>query len=224
MAKPTPVNTTAKQWFSDGVTEHGGARLAMQSLKEKAILAGWFFLQAKAACSHGEWSDLVAAQKAIPERTVQRYMGFTLDAIATVVGAQRELEDHELRKYEPTPNEIADKKILDAAKRAVIHSSQGSVELARELQLFRKFGEYDAVKHSAATARAAKAGAPIQFSFDFGVAMAGLRSIDAIDRASMDKLPTEKLPELRDKLRSALGKVEARLGELKSTMEAEVVT
>lgn len=219
----TTAAATAQKWFEQGLSEHGNTRIQIQSIKEKALIAGWCFAQAKAALPHGDWLPFVEKQNAISERTVRNYMAFAIDAIATVVGEQRKLTDDQLKDYQPTPREMADRKLLDAAKHVVIHSSQGFMQLTRELGMFRKLGEYDAVKHSAAKAREIKAGGPIQLSFDLGIAMAGLRSLSAIDTARMESLPHGKLPELREKLREALDKVEARLAEMRSTMEADVV-
>lgn len=218
----SPPTTPAQKWFEQGMEEHGSAKAALQSIKTRALTAGYFFAQARAACPHGEWTRFVESQKCgIPERTLRRYMEFYTDAVVTVIGAKRGFTDAQLKEYQPTEKELGNKKILEDATSIVIHSSQGFVELSRELGLFRKFGEYDAVKHAAAVARAAKAGAPIQINFDFGVAMAGLRSLEAIDRAKVDQLPAEKLPELRDKLQSALAKVLGRIKEI--TFEAEEV-
>jgi hypothetical protein len=223
MSKITTATATAQKWFEQGLTEHGNTRVQIQAIKERALLAGWYFAQAKAALPHGEWLPFLEQQTGISDRTVRNYMEFAVDAIATVIGEQRKLTDDQLKAYEPTPREMADRKLLDAAKHVVIHSSQGFMQLTRELGMFRKLGEYDAVKHAAANARQVKAGGPIQLSFDLGIAMAGLRSLSAINTAQMEALPHGKLPELRDKLKEALDKVEARLGELKATMEADVV-
>jgi len=222
---PTNPTATAQKWFEKGLEEHGTLRGAIQTMKTKALTAGFFFTQAKSALGHGNWLEFIESQteSGLTERTVRRYIGFYADALASVIGAQRKFTDEQLKAYEPTPRELADVKLLEAANHVVIHSSLGFVELCRELALFRKFGEYDAVKRSAAIARDVKAGGQIQLTFDLGIAMAGLRSLSAIDTARMESLPAAKLPELRDKLKEALDKVEARLGELKATMEADVV-
>ena len=210
----------AQKWFEQGLATHGEAKVALQSLKEKALLAGWFFLQARRACPHGEWGDFIASQKAISERTIRGYTTFAEDAIVSVLGANKKFSDQQLKEYIPNDKEVADPKLIEAAKHAVMHSSIGFVELCRELSLFRKFGEYDAVKSAAAKARAAKDGQPVQITFDFGVAMAGLRHMALIDSVAPEQLPKEKLPEIRDQLQSALTKVEARMREI--TLPAEV--
>ena len=210
----------AQKWFEQGLASHGEAKLALQGLKEKALLAGWFFLQARRACEHGQWGEFVASQKAISERTIRGYMQFTEDAMVSVLGAAKKFSDDQLKEYRLSDKEVADQKLVEAAKKAVIHSSVGFVELCRELSLFRKFGEYDAVKSAAAKARAVKAGEQLQMTFDLGVAMAGLRHVAMIEKTAPESLPKEKLPELRDQLQSALNAVDARIREI--TLPAEV--
>ena len=164
--------------------------------------------------------EFVGSQKALSERTIRGYTTFAEDAIVSVLGAKKKFTDQQLKEYTPNHNEVADPKLIEAAKHAVLHSSMGFVELCRELQLFRKFGEYDAVRNAAAKARAAKNGEPVQITFDFGVAMAGLRHMALLDTVSTESLPKEKLPEIRDQLQSALVKVEARMREITLPAEA----
>jgi len=218
----TKVDPTveAKKWMERGIEEALGARVALQSVKEKALLAGWFFGNARRKIPHGEWEEFLQAYNAVSSRTVRSYIAFAEDVIVTVLGQKKKFTDDQLKNYQPSHAEMEDPKLLEAGKHAVLHSSIGFVELCRELSLFRKFGEYDAVRNAAAKARAAKGGEPVQITFDFGVAMAGLRHMALLDQVSTEHLPKEKLPEIRDQLATALSKVEARMKEITLNAEA----
>ncbi len=210
MAKPAPVKS-AKQWFEAAVRTHDEAQGLMHSAKGRAILAGWMFLQAKLATPHGEWNDVIETYSdRISRRTVFAYVAFATDAIVSVVAAERQLTDAQVRTYEPTEDELRDPKLLEAAKEIVIHSTVGFVDLARQLSLFRQFGSYDAVQQAAAKARHVKATGEQQMVFDFTIAKAALRTFAALDKVDAESLPADQLDELEASLTAALEKVRER--------------
>lgn len=216
------MNKPAKQqppaaWFEQALKSHDQASALLHKAKNHAILAGWFFLQARNACAHGEWEDIVKQfEGKISYRTVRAYIQFTEDALVSVVAEKRKLTDEQVKGYELTHRELADSALRDAAEAVVIQSAANFTELARELSLFRKFGSYDAVQHAAAKARAAK-GQPKQAEFIWGLCLSGLASIKAIERLPFDRLEAAQLDTLEAELTHAQAAVQAAKANLHAT-------
>jgi hypothetical protein len=217
MAKPLQ-KISAAEIFAMAVRSHVEAKEAAQTAKVKAIISGWSFLQAKMAAKHGEFELLCETHAAqIPFRTVQRYIAFVEDALVSVIAEQKQLTDSQVRALVLTDADRKNVDLFTAAKDVILHSSANFVSLARELSIFRKFGEYDGVQYANAKARQAALGQPVarQVEFDFTLSSSGVKSLLAIATAPEDKLPPrDKLTSLRDDLRNALAAVEARLGQV----------
>lgn len=211
------TNAKPAALFEQGLKSHNLTGDLLHQAKNAALLAGWFFIQSRNTCEHGEWLDLLKEFEAkISERTVRRYILFTEDALVSVIAEKRKLTDEQVKAYQLTHRELADTTLRDAAGEVVIQSAANFTELARELRLFRKFGEYDSVQHAAATARAAKA-APRQIEFNWDLALGGLQSLKAIERVPVDKLDTAKLTQLETELETALAKVREAKANLHAT-------
>lgn len=217
MAKPLQKVSPAEM-FAYGVQAHVEASDAARTTKVKAIISGWSFLQAKLAAKHGEFELLIEANaEKISDRTVRRYMAFAEDAIVSAIAARDELTDSQVRALVLTDADRKNVDLFSAAKEVILHSSANFVSLARELSIFRKFGQYNGVQYANAKARQAALGQPVarQVEFDFTLSSSGVKSLLAIATAPEDKLPPrDKLTSLRDDLRTALAAVEARLGQV----------
>lgn len=218
MKTKTPAKVPARSWFDEGMEAHTEALTLALQAKHRAILAGWYFLRAKAACPHGEWLQLLEANEAkLKARTVQAYMQFTEDALVSVIKARDGLSDADVRRLELTDAQRGDADLLKLAQEAVLHRAEGYVALAREFAILRKFGEYDAIRHQLGKVKRATGHAE-QLEFSWAAADIGVRSLAAISLTPAEKLPPrDKLLELESQLLAALQALRGRL----ATIEAE---
>jgi hypothetical protein len=216
--------SAAVEFLRQAIESHESALSMAHQVKMKAIHSGWFFIQAKLAVDHGNFADFLVDQGCkVSERTVRSYMAFTENAIVSVIAHQNDLSDAEIRALELTDEQLSDRELFKLAQDVVLHSAQPFVALGRELALFRKFGEYDAVKHSINQARKAAGGEQRQIEFDWTLASAGLQSISALRRATPDKLPPrDKLAEMEATLSEALQTVREQLATLTAIDVANV--
>lgn len=215
----TPARKTpASALFAEALSVHGEARSFAQQAKVRAITAGWLFLQAKAACQHGEFVALCEQhEQTIPLRTVQAYMQFAEDALVSVIKLRDGLSDADVRRLELTDAQRGDADLLKLAQEAVLHRAEGYVALAREFAILRKFGEYDAIRHQLGKVKRATGHAE-QLEFSWAAADIGVRSLAAISLTPAEKLPPrDKLLELESQLLAALQALRGRL----ATIEAE---
>jgi hypothetical protein len=214
---PTKANPSA--WFQQAIKSHQETEGFLHKAKNAAIITGWFLLQARNACQHGEWEDITAEfETKISYRTVRAYIQFAEDALVSVIAEKKKLTAEQVKSYELTNRELADAALRDAAETVVIQSAANFTELARELRVFRKFGEHDAVQYAAAKARAAKGNTePRQIEFNWELSLHGLRSLGAIDRVPVDKLDGTKLADLETQLTAALAKVRDARANLQAT-------
>jgi hypothetical protein len=221
---PSPAKSPTKTaspaaWFEQAIKSHQETEGFLHKAKNAAIITGWFLLQARNACQHGEWEDIIGEfEGRISIRTVRAYIQFTEDALVSVIAEKKKLTAEQVKGYELTNRELADAALRDAAETVVIQSAANFTELARELRVFRKFGEHDAVQYAAAKARAAKGNTePRQIEFNWELSLHGLRSLGAIDRVPVDKLDVAKLADLETQLTAALAKVRDARANLSAT-------
>jgi hypothetical protein len=198
-----------RAWLANAAKESKAFVDAATRAKHHAILAGHFLHQAKAGCEHGTWLPMLK-EAGITERSAQRFMAFYEGALLSAVIERDELDDSAARKLELVPAHLSDAELFKHAKEAVLHSTLPFTELLREFEIIRPFGEYDAVRHSVKIARGAKAGGQLELSFDYTVAVAGLRVLDAIDRAADEAIRPGELEDLEARLEGALVKVRER--------------
>ena len=126
-------NLAADKWIQKALEQHQQFAANFQRAKECALNAGFFFLQAQNSAAHGDFGALIERySEKISSRTVYRYIEFASEVIEWV-------------KAE-FPG-IANNKIPAAAMKMVLKSPKGYVALCRQLELMRKFGEYDEVKY-----------------------------------------------------------------------------
>jgi hypothetical protein len=150
-ALPATKNQAAAKWIEQGIKQHELFRRAFQTAKEHAFNAGIFFWSAQQSAQEGDWQLLLGAFEAqISERTVYRYIAFATEVMEWVKAEHPQIKDLE--------------KLRAAGSAMVLKSPKGYIALCRQLELMRKFGEYDEVKYK--TKKLLGAGQPqLEFSF-----------------------------------------------------------
>lgn len=180
-----------------GLAEHAEFVKAFHKAKAHAFRAGWFFLKAQIEITEGDWTDYLASYSdKVSATTVYRYMAFA----------------HEATKWAEAvyPNLTGDA-LTKAALELAMQSPKGYIALCRQLELMRKFGEYDAVKY----AQKRIVGDSNQVEFKFVSSITTLDMLTKIGDADFnlvfpdDRKPAECLTELESKLETALEKVRA---------------
>lgn len=184
-----------EKWFREGIAEHQKFLAAFRSAKEAAFNAGLYFLSAKAAHKHGEFeqfADLFREQVSV--RSVRRYMEFSTECLEWAKSDRPDLKS------------LA--KLQDHARALVLQSPKGMVALCRELQLMRKFGEYDAVKY-ARNKTSDRDEPQLFFSFEEF-------------ESALQPLVRNQAPQLKDLAVSSLQKLEADLAAAAATVREEL--
>ena len=191
---PIKKNISAAKYIEQALREHQQFILAFKKCKEHALNAGFFFLAAQAAAEHGDFNAvLLKYSELVAERTVYRYIEFANEVMAWV-----KLEN---------PEANADT-ALKLAKEMVMQSPKGYIALCRQLQLMRKFGEYDEVKYK--TRKLLGDGKQIEFSFDELAAHIKVFTTDFRITLPEGKDEATALTELETELEAALTNVRAR--------------
>lgn len=184
-------------YMASGLAEHAEFVKAFHKAKAHAFRAGWFFLKAQAEITEGDWVDYLATySNKVSTTTVYRYMDFAHEAMKWAESVHPNLDGDALVK---------------AALDMAMQSPKGYIALCRQLELMRKFGEYDAVKY--AQKRIGGGSNQVEFKFT-----AGLTTLDMLTKLGEpdfnlvfpeDRQPAECLAEMESKLETALEKVRA---------------
>jgi hypothetical protein len=182
-------NVAADKWIQKAIEQHQLFAVNFQKAKECALNAGFFFLQAQTAADHGDFGALIERYKdKISSRTVYRYIEFAAEVIEWVKA-----------EYPGITND----KVAAIAMKMVLKSPKGYIALCRQLELMRKFGEYDEVKYR--SKKLLGDGKPqLEFSFDELSA-----SVDVFSKIGQENFFL-KFPEGKDET-EALGELEAKL-------------
>ena len=198
-------------FMAAGLAEHSEFLKAFHKAKCHAFRAGVYFLKAQAEITEGDWSDyLVTFEDKISRTTVYRYMAFADEVIKWAKASN------------PT---LSGDALASAALDMAMQSPKGYIALCRQLELMRKFGEYDAVKY--AQKRIGGDSKQVEFK-----STSGLSTLDMLSRVGEpdfnlvfpdDRKPAECLTELESKLETALQKVRALRNSV-AIVEVESVT
>lgn len=132
-AVPLPEIITAKKeaqrLFQSALEKHDAFNVSMKKARREAVEAGFYFLRARKAFEHGEWSEFVFLFKGrIAERTVRFYVELASQSIQWVLYKNPTLKDLD--------------KIRELAVEMVMLSPRPLIELCRELGHMMKFGGY----------------------------------------------------------------------------------
>lgn len=179
----------ADLFMTEGLNAHIAFVGHWQKGKERALNAGWFFMQAREQVKDGDWETYVEifcdsrckkinGNQPLTYRTVRFYTQLTLEAL-------------EWAKAEH-PGISKPEKLLEFAIKMVMQSPKPLVALCRELGHMRKFGEYDEVKY--ALNKRLKGSDQIEFEFDKVMA-----PLDMLARLADPKI-SFRYPEGRDEL------------------------
>lgn len=191
---PIKKNLSAAKYIEQALREHQQFIAMFKKCKEHALNAGFFFLAAQEAAEHGDFGAvLMKYSDLVSDRTVYRYIEF----------AKEVLEWVRLENPEATSDEA-----LKLAKEMVMKSPKGYIALCRQLQLMRKFGEYDEVKYR--TRKLLGDGKQIEFSFEELTAHISVFKSDFRLVLPEGKDEIEALNELEVNLMSALDNVRER--------------
>jgi hypothetical protein len=188
--------TTAEKWLIEAIAFHEKFRRTFELAKECALKAGIFFNHAQTACAHGEWLPLIEKFEGVISRTtIYRYMSFANEVFEWVKA------EH--------PKLAGDDKMIAAAQKLVLRSPKGYIALCRQLELMRKFGEYDEVKY-----RMKKLGTK-QMEFEFADLAMSIDHLTHLGDAHYNfKFPegqdqAEFIEQVETKLETALKRVRA---------------
>lgn len=187
-------NAAADKWIIKSIEQHQNFAINFQKAKECALNAGFFLLQAQAAAEPGDWMPLIErhADK-ISQTTVYRYIAFATEVTEWVKAEFPGIKDNLVHA---------------AAMKMVLKSPKGYIALCRQLELMRKFGEYDEVKYRAK--KMLGDSKQIEFSFDELSAHLNVFTQDFRLTLPEGKDEAEALTELETQLEQALASVRAR--------------
>ena len=120
--------------MAQGVTCHERFKRVFEEAKANALKAGYFFSEAQKSVERGDWEPLIERYGGqISRTTIYRYIEFSEEVFAWVRAEN--------------PKLIGQDKMIAAAQKMVLRSPKGYIALCRQLELMRKFGEYDEVKY-----------------------------------------------------------------------------
>ena len=194
---PIKKNLSAAKYVEHGIQQHQQFVAAFRKAKEHALAAGFLFLAAQDAAGHGDFeSVLLKYEEQCSRRTIYRYIEFAHEVIEWVKLEQPDCPQQQL---------------LAVAKAMVMKSPKGYIALCRQLQLMRKFGEYDEVKYK--TRKLLGDGKQIEFSFEELSAHIKVFTTDFRITLPDGKDEAAALEELETELENALTNVRSRLGK-----------
>jgi len=192
---PIKKNLSTAKYIEQGIAQHQQFVAAFRKAKESALNAGFFFLAAQEAADHGDFeSVLLKYEEQCSKTTIYRYIDFAkevIEAVRATLSASATAEE-----------------LLAAGKAMVLQSPKGYIALCRQLQLMRKFGEYDKVKYK--TRKVLGDGKQIEFSFDELAAHIKVFTTDFRITLPEGKDEATALTELETELEAALTNVRQR--------------
>jgi hypothetical protein len=193
-------NKTASGFMDEGIKKHIDFKRLWVSSKEAAIDAGYYFYRARNEVGDGNFSEfLLCYEKKIARTTVYRYVEFVGEVLAWAANDSPQL----IGKTEA---------LIKRGKELVMQSPKGYIALCRQLEVMRKFGEYDEVKYAKK-----KLAGTSQIEFDFLDVCEALDVITQLGKSDVVwKLPEgkqtpEALRELKTKLDTASKQVDEQL-------------
>ena len=182
--------------MTEGIRLHENFRRAFDAAKEAAFRAGIYFMQAQASAERGEWLPFIEKYKPqISQTTVYRYIAFSEEILEWVKAEN--------------PKLVGQDKLIAVALKMVLRSPKGYIALCRQLELMRKFGEYDEVKY-----RMKKLGTK-QMEFEFADLAMSIDHLTHLGDAHYNfKFPpgqdeAEFIEQVETKLETALKRVRA---------------
>lgn len=207
--RAVPVATPrkdAEKWFAVGHKKHQDFERSLKQARRDMVDAAFAFLRCRSAFEHGAWGEFLMLHTSVTPRTVNSYIKLA-----------RHAQDWAMRSN-PAAKTIEE--INAIARDMVIHSPKPMVELCRELEVMRPFGEYDSIKYATKKISGAQ-----QIEFSFEKVSSSLDLLAHLDDANYvmnfgeGQDETAALEQLEEKLETALKTLRARK-TARATIEA----